>query len=116
MNVVHDLDDYQERAWQTAVWSDRDLGIPPMVYCTLKLTGEAGEFSEKLGKLYRDHGGELTDEQTDLMARELGDVLWYVANLARLLGFSLADIASMNLRKLADRKARGTLRGDGDTR
>lgn len=116
MNAVRELDDYQERALETALWRERDIGIGPLVYCGLKLSGEAGEFSEKVGKLYRDHGGE-GDAGTDVaMALELSDCLWYIAASASLLGYSLSDIANMNLRKLADRKARGTLRGNGDER
>jgi NTP pyrophosphatase (non-canonical NTP hydrolase) len=116
MTPVTDLDVYQARALDTAFWLERDLGIPALVYCALKLSGEAGEFSEKVGKLFRDSGGELTKDVRENMAQELGDVSWYIASLAALLGYSLSDIATMNLEKLADRKARGTLQGEGDAR
>lgn len=114
--TVYDLDDYQDRAGETALWRERDIGIPPLVYCALKLSGEAGEFSEKVGKLYRDHGGMPDSARARAMANELADTLWYLAAAADLLGYSLSRIANMNLEKLADRKARGTLRGEGDER
>jgi NTP pyrophosphatase (non-canonical NTP hydrolase) len=50
------------------------------------------------------------------LAKELGDVLWYIAVLAYDLGLSLDDIAEMNLKKLTSRKARGTITGRGDNR
>jgi NTP pyrophosphatase (non-canonical NTP hydrolase) len=113
-----ELSDYQTRAHSTAVWVERDLGIDPIVYCTLKLAGEAGEVADKVGKLFRDYDGLVnrTGSQTTSLLLELGDVLWYIANLAQLLGSSLDQVALMNLAKLAERKDRGTLRGSGDTR
>lgn len=50
------------------------------------------------------------------IADELGDVLWFVAMMARRLGFSLEEVMRRNLDKLADRQARGVIVGDGDKR
>jgi NTP pyrophosphatase (non-canonical NTP hydrolase) len=50
------------------------------------------------------------------MAKELGDVLWYVAQLASELGLELDEIAQTNLDKLLSRQRRGVLSGDGDDR
>ena len=50
------------------------------------------------------------------IAAEIGDVLWYCANLANDLGINLSDIASENYSKLSGRSKRGTLGGDGDNR
>ncbi len=78
------------------------------------LANEAGETVGKMKKIIR---GDLSLSQSmPLLAAELGDVLWYVAGCAEKLGFSLEEIARMNLKKLEDRQLRGKLQGDGDTR
>ena len=110
------LDDYQQGALSTARYPEQVR----ILYPALKLTGEAGEVAEKIGKLMRDEGwlpGEpLTNEQRAALTKELGDVLWYVATLAHDLGFSLDQVGAMNLAKLQDRKARGVIGGSGDER
>lgn len=91
-----------------------------VLYPTLKLAGEAGEVAEKLGKLMRDEaylpGSELNGDQKRAIAAELGDVLWYVANLAADLDLDLDEVAGANLAKLASRHARGVIHGSGDER
>ncbi|HEX7039402.1 MAG TPA: nucleoside triphosphate pyrophosphohydrolase family protein [Trueperaceae bacterium] len=110
------LGEYQQAARTTALYPAEVR----VLYPTLKLAGEAGEVAEKLGKLMRDEGylpGQpLTDAQKGALAAELGDVLWYVANLAADLGLSLEEVASGNLAKLASRRARGVIHGSGDDR
>ncbi len=102
------LDTYQRQAKLTAIYP-REGDIP--VYPALGLVGEAGEVAEKIKKWLRDG-----THDRDAIARELGDVLWYVANLSADLGYSLSDIADLNLRKLEDRAKRDALRGSGDDR
>ncbi|HWX87432.1 MAG TPA: MazG nucleotide pyrophosphohydrolase domain-containing protein, partial [Solirubrobacteraceae bacterium] len=63
-----------------------------------------------------DDGGKISDERRAAMAKELGDVLWYVAQLASELDLSLEEIAKQNLEKLFSRQARGVLSGSGDDR
>lgn len=58
----------------------------------------------------------LSDEEKKELAKEVGDVLWYCAQLSKCLGFKLSDIATMNVDKLTSRKARGVLHGNGDNR
>lgn len=107
------LDEYQDLAMDSAVYDSRFA----IVYPALKLSGEAGEVSEKIGKRLRDMDGDLTDpEWQDTVAKELGDVLWYIAALARDIGWSLEEIAEANLSKLASRMSRGTIGGSGDDR
>ena len=106
-----ELDDYQERAWKTAVYPF--AGSNP-VYPTLGLCGESGEVAEKVKKMIRD--GKTMGDIRDDVAKELGDVLWYVSALAKEFGFSLDWIASVNLLKLANRADRGKLKGSGDNR
>ena len=106
--------EYQQRAATTAVYPDRGRGN--FVYPALGLAGESGEVCEKIKKTIRDDAGVLTPERRALLAKELGDVLWYCAALASELGLDLAAVAAANLDKLAARKAHGTLHGDGDLR
>ena len=51
-----------------------------------------------------------------LAVKELGDVLWYLTRSANELGYSLVDVAEINLIKLTSRKERGVLQGSGDER
>ncbi len=106
------MEEYQTRALDTAVYPDR--GNNP-VYPVLGLNGEAGEIAEKMKKIIRDHSGDLEGQRDNLKA-ELGDVLWYVAVCAHEFGFELSEVAEFNLDKLADRKKRGVLGGEGDRR
>ena len=82
-----------------------------LAYCALGLTGEAGEYAEKIKKKLRD--GTFVAEEA---AKELGDVLWYLTRSANEIGYTLDEIASMNVNKLKSRKERGVLQGSGDNR
>ena len=86
------------------------------MYPTLGLSGETGEIAEKVKKIIRDDQGVITDEKRDQIAKEAGDVLWYLSQLATEIDYSLEDIAQMNLDKLVSRAARGVLSGSGDNR
>lgn len=107
------LNEYQEGASKTALYPHAETNL---IYLILGLCGESGELAEKLKKQLRDDGGILSDERRMLMKKELGDVLWYVSQVARELGSSLDEIAVENLAKLASRMERGTLHGNGDLR
>ena len=109
------LNEYQQKAISTAIYPSRG-SLLGMIYCTLKLNGEAGEVAEKIGKILRDNNGKMSDEKRIELIKELGDVLWYIANLADELSVSLDDVANINLEKLAQRKANNTLHGSGDNR
>jgi len=108
------LNMYQVMAQQTR--KDETLGDKAIIYPTLGLAGEAGEVADKVKKVIRDNNEEFTDEKKREIALELGDVLWYVASLAYDLGYSLDDIAQMNIDKLKSRQQRGKLSGSGDNR
>ena len=107
------FDEYQAKARETAIYPDKDDNF---VYPTLGLSGEAGEVAEKMKKVIRDKGGVVDDETRQELSKELGDVLWYVANLATELGLDLGEIAQENLDKLSSRQQRNRLRGSGDNR
>jgi NTP pyrophosphatase (non-canonical NTP hydrolase) len=108
-----ELTDYQERSRVTAVYPDAGANL---LYPTLGLCGEAGEVAEKVKKMIRDDGGVLSAQRRDALAGELGDVLWYVAQLATEAGLDLDAIARDNLDKLRSREGRGMLGGSGDER
>ena len=116
------FDRYQEFTATTATYpgvgTRNDHAI---VYCSLGLAGESGEVADKIKKLIRDKGGfealtNMSDETRLSLAKETGDILWYVARFAKELGYSLSEIAEMNMKKLSSRKKRGTIRGSGDER
>lgn len=85
-------------------------------YFLLGLCGETGEVAEKVKKIIRDQGGAIQVKDKQDIAMELGDVLWYLSNLARLYGFTLNEIAELNLKKLEKRKENDKLSGNGDDR
>ena len=126
---------YQAIAGKSAIYPGQGTFLG-LLYVNTKLQGEAGEFSENVGKALRDDNilddeypgefsdvevptfrfGEIRPERRLKLKRELGDVLWYVARAAAELGFNLSEIAEENLIKLHDRTKRGTLQGSGDER
>lgn len=110
-----DLKAYENNAVRTAVYPDKGT-MMGLVYCILGLSGESGEVAEKLKKLIRDQGSEMTPEFKEAVAKELGDVLWYVTNAAVELGLSLEYVAQKNNEKLLARLEAGTLKGNGDDR
>jgi len=108
-----ELNEYQKLARGTAMYPNIGDNI---IYPTLGLVGEAGEIAEKVKKVIRDNGGIVTDDKKTEIAKEIGDVLWYIASLSSELGYGLREIAQMNIDKLYSRKDRGKLTGSGDNR
>jgi NTP pyrophosphatase (non-canonical NTP hydrolase) len=105
--------EYQNLSKRTALYPE--FGAR-WVYPALGLASEAGEVADKIKKVIRDHGGEISDERRAGIQQELGDVLWYVAQLCSDLDLSMAETAQMNLDKLFSRQDRGKLGGSGDER
>jgi NTP pyrophosphatase (non-canonical NTP hydrolase) len=106
-----EMNEYQERTSDTAVYPKDEA----LAYLTMGLAGEAGEVANKMKKVLRYSGGLfLTRDEEESIADELGDVLWYVAQLADRLGYSLYTVADKNLRKLAARQASGMLKEHGE--
>ena len=108
-----EINDYQQRARRTAEYPVIGHGV---IYPTLGLTNEAGEVAGKIKKIFRDKGGVIDQPDRDALKSELGDVLWYLAQVATELDLSLDEIAAHNIAKLLDRRSRGKIRGDGDNR
>jgi NTP pyrophosphatase (non-canonical NTP hydrolase) len=107
-----ELSDYQQRSRRTAHYPRAAW----LTYPALGLAGEAGEVAEHVKKAIRDDGATITPERKAALARELGDVLWYVSQLATELELDLGEIADENLDKLLSRQRRGVLSGSGDDR
>ncbi|KGG12496.1 MULTISPECIES: nucleoside triphosphate pyrophosphohydrolase family protein [Prochlorococcus] len=108
-----DLNQYQHKSRETALYPNS--GKNP-IYPTLGLVGEAGEVADKVKKVLRDNQGKFDSEVKNSIKYELGDVLWYLAQLSTEFGFTLEDVAQTNLDKLSSRAKRGRIKGSGDMR
>lgn len=87
-----------------------------IVYPTLGLANEAGEVAGKVKKIFRDRNGVISDADREALKGELGDVLWYLAQICTELDLTLEEVAEANLQKLFSRLERGVIGGDGDKR
>lgn len=123
------LNEYQRLAATTADYPNEYKKLYPL----LGVIGEAGEYAEKIltsicmllngsqiqekiKKILRDHEGNFDQDTTLLIIKELGDQLWYISKAAGDLGYSLNEVANINLDKLFDRKGRNMIHGAGDER
>lgn len=118
--------EYQSKTAKTAVYreeidkivADGDTNmwkLLNLLYVSLGL-GEVGELQGKIKKIIRDNGGIVNDDMRKDIAKELGDILWYISQTCTELGLAMGDVAELNLIKLASRKERGVLKGSGDER
>ena len=108
------LDEYRDFARTTAIYPESLTGqVPELMYLSLGLAGEAGEVANNVKKLYRDGDDQA---RRDKLAAELGDVFWYLVRLTDALGLDPSAVVEANANKLASRKSRGVLSGDGDQR
>lgn len=122
------LNEYQEKAMSTCMDSCNNFS-----YMMLNLVGEVGELSSKVAKMIRkgkfEIGGEsnlrvdikaMNGDDIETIDKELkleaGDIAWQLAGLCKVFGWSLEDVCQANLNKLASRKARGVIDGNGDER
>lgn len=107
------LNEYQTAASSTFQYA-AEMGMPQRVFTALGLNEEAGEVAGKTKKFYRD---DLTEDEARVaVALELGDTLWYLSQCARLWGYTLSEIAEINLAKLKSRHERNVIKGSGDNR
>lgn len=116
-----DFNEYQKKAHTTASYPCGTIGAEAFpvnyLYPALGLAEEAGEVAGKYAKAIRDNNGAVLDRDRETaIVKELGDVMWFVAELATCLGVKLEDVAQKNLDKLASRKERGVIHGSGDDR
>lgn len=89
-----------------------------LAHHALGMAGEAGEVAGKVKKLIRDRPlrSEMGISETDALAHEAGDVMWYISAFIRFLGRSLGGVMRDNNDKLLDRLKRGVIGGNGDNR
>ena len=106
------FNEYQKEAYKTLIHKDQDN----LAYFALGVAGESGEVADKVKKIFRDNGGVMTTQDKEELAKEMGDVLWYLSQLSQYIGKDFSDIAQINLDKLKSRQERGTLSGSGDNR
>ena len=102
------MNDYQDKAKETGFYPKIEddkwmLKDAELSYVALGLAGEAGEIANKVKKIFRDDGGYLEEARRLDLKYELGDVLWYVSELSRQLGYTLEEVAESNLDKLEKR-------------
>lgn len=122
------LNEYQEKAMRTCMGTCNNFS-----YMFLNLVGEVGEFASKVAKSirkgeigisawkendlgYMDLDPEDEDERRVELQKEAGDILWQLSGLCKVMGWTLEDVAQMNLDKLASRQQRGVIDGSGDNR
>lgn len=120
------LNQYQEKAMKTCMPSCDNFS-----YMMLNLVGEVGELASKVAKDIRKKNAVIGDIRNDITGimpyeewekrweeymYEAGDILWQLAGLCKVMNWNLDYVAEMNLRKLASRKQRGVIDGDGDNR
>lgn len=106
------LYEYQGKSQSYAAYYDSPTHYGVSLYPFVALAEEAGEVCGKVAKAMRKY--DPIDSRA--VALELGDVLWQVAACANEIGYSLEQIAAMNLAKLEDRANRGVIVGEGDDR
>jgi len=104
-----ELNEYQEKASKTVVYPQ--VGGLGYIFPALGIAGEVGEVVERMKKMVRDPNtrGAITDQDREEMKGELGDVLWYISQIAREFDVSLEDIAEVNLKKIEKRLKEGSI-------
>ena len=109
------MNDYQDKAWSYALPSAQNSS-----YLFPGIAAEVGELCGVQAKYVRDNPTSadmfLWEKRQEALKKELGDVLWFVAGIASSAGWTLEDIAQMNIDKLEDRRQRNVIQGSGDNR
>ena len=113
---VGELEAYKLFTKTTGLYPEGGTGsLVAVTYCALGL-GEAGEVQGKVKKIWRDAHGKISEQVRRELLLELGDLLWYTVRMADELGYTFEEIIQENVRKLADRRERNAIKGDGDHR
>lgn len=107
-----DLDQYQIQSSKTAIYPAERA----VEYLVLGMCSEAGEVAGKLKKIIRDNNQIIDDAKRLELSKEIGDVLWYISQLALELNITLSSVAKQNIEKLQERSKNNSISGDGDNR
>ena len=91
-------------------------GSDSLSFLALGVSGESGEIADHVKKSIRDDRGVISDERRELILKEIGDVMWYLNKMTRVLGSSLEEVCKINVDKLTSRINRGKFKGSGDNR
>ena len=110
-----DFDEYQTLANRTGIFEGK-VAENPLMYLGLGVTSEAGEVADKIKKIIRNDQGIISAEKKEALKLELGDVLWYLSQIARHLEIPFTEVAQANIDKLADRAERNVIKSTGDSR
>ena len=110
-----DFDEYQQLANRTGNFEGKQAEFA-MMYLALGVTSEAGEIADKIKKIIRNDNGVVSEEKREAIKAEIGDVLWYLSQLARHFNYSFSEVAKSNIEKLSDRAKRKVIASDGDNR
>ena len=119
--LIMNANEFQVKAHSFADYPEGCVGgfnanRTPYIYPALGLAEEAGEVSGKFAKAVRDCNGKIDAERKEAIKKELGDVMWFVAELCTLLNVSLEEVMQQNIDKLTSRKERNVIHGNGDER
>ncbi len=107
------FNDYQEETNKTAIYPDKGNNV---IYPILGLAGETGEVADKVKKIWRDKNNIISEEDKLEIKKEMGDILWYLSQLATELQIDFDDVASTNVLKIKSRLERDKINGVGDNR
>lgn len=113
LNEIMTFEKYQKESRKTALYPNKDNNF---IYPVLGLCSESGEIAGKIKKVIRDEGGIVNEQKREEIKKELGDVLWYISQIATELGLSLDSVAQANIEKLQSRLERNKISGSGDDR
>ena len=98
----------------------KDIPVERLLTAALGICAEGGEFTEVVKKIVFQ-GKPVNDENIFHMKRELGDIMWYVAQACMTLDTTIDEIIEMNVEKLEKRYPGGSFdvhysenRKDGD--
>ncbi|HAR99519.1 MAG: putative pyrophosphatase [Candidatus Moranbacteria bacterium GW2011_GWC2_37_73] len=108
-----DFNEYQKESRKHAIYPGIGSNFS---FPVIGLAGETGEVAEKIKKIIRDKDGVVDDSSREEVGKELGDVLWYLSQIASEFELSLDDVANDNIEKIRSRRERNMTHGNGDNR